>query len=181
MDKEEMLFHLSQIMKDVASGEYQPLPQGVPLTETEKEELKEHTLQAIQTAMKELAKDLKLPDGLKKALCLSEPDLGWIRRKENPYDVYEQIKDAVGELKVLDAIGIAKTMLIKSMNRSLKGDVKGVAETAVLLRLINSAMKEIDQDRLEPEERKMLSGNFIKSLEGVRWYLFGGDNQGEHK
>ena len=78
-----MLFHLSQILKDVAFGKYQPLPQGVPLSEPEKEELKEHTLEALQVAMNELAKDLNLPDDLKKALCLSESDLERLCRKKD--------------------------------------------------------------------------------------------------
>ena len=48
--------------------------------------------------------------------------------------------------------------------------------------MINSAEKEINLDELDPEERKLLSENFIKSLEGVKWYLFGAeDRRGESK
>lgn len=81
MDKEEALYHLSQILKDVAIGKYQPVPQGVPLAESEKEELKKQTLVALQMGMGEISKDLNLPDDLKKALCLSESDLERLRRK----------------------------------------------------------------------------------------------------
>ena len=96
-------------------------------------------------------------------------------------EAYEQIRDAVGELKALDAIGIGKAMILEKTDKLLAGDKKGAFEVAALLRLVNSAEKELNLDELDPEERKLLSGNFIKSLEGVKWYLFGGDNRGGHE
>lgn len=94
---------------------------------------------------------------------------------------YGQIKEAAGELKAMDAIGIAKAMICEKTNELLAGNTRGAFEVAALLRLINSAEKEINLDELDPEERKLLSGNFIKSLAGVKWYLFGGDIQGDHE
>ena len=83
MDKEEALYHLSQILKDVAAGKYQPVPQGVPLTEPEQEELKKQTLVALQMGMREISKNLNIPDDLRKALCLSESDLERLHRKSD--------------------------------------------------------------------------------------------------
>lgn len=88
-------------------------------------------------------------------------------------EAYNQISEVLGELRALDAIGIAKSMIIEEIRRALAGEKEAAVKAAVLIRLINSAEKEINLDNLKPEERKMLSGTLIKSLEGVRWFLFG--------
>lgn len=88
-------------------------------------------------------------------------------------EIYNQISEVFGELRAVDAVGLAKSMIVEEIRRALAGEEEASVRVAVLIRLINSAEKEIDLDNLEPEERKMLSGIFIKSLEGVRWYLFG--------
>lgn len=86
---------------------------------------------------------------------------------------YNQISEILGELRAVDAVGIAKSMIIEEIRKALAGEKEATVRVAVLIRLINSAEKEINLDNLEPEERKMLSGTLIKSLEGVRWFLFG--------
>lgn len=97
-------------------------------------------------------------------------------------EIYNQIAEILGELRAVDAVGLAKSMIVEEIRRALAGEEKASVRVAVFIRLINSAEKEINLDELDPEERKLLSENFIKSLEGVKWYLFGAeDKRGESK
>ena len=45
-------------------------------------------------------------------------------------EAYEQIRDAVGELKALDAIGIAKAMILEKTDKYIEGDKKVAFEVA---------------------------------------------------
>lgn len=97
-------------------------------------------------------------------------------------EIYNQIAEILGELRAVDAVGLAKSMIVEEIRRVLAGEEEASVRVAVFIRLINSAEKEINLDELDPEERKLLSENFIKSLEGVKWYLFGAeDKRGESK
>ena len=97
-------------------------------------------------------------------------------------EIYNQISEVFGELRAVDAVGLAKSMIVEEIRRALAGEEEASVRVAVFIRLINSAEKEINLDKLDPEERKLLSGNFIKSLEGVRRCLFGAeDKRGEAK
>ncbi|WP_418453192.1 hypothetical protein [Candidatus Ventrimonas sp.] len=97
-------------------------------------------------------------------------------------EIYNQIAEILGELRAVDAVGLAKSMIVEEIRRALAGEEEASVRVAVFIRLINSAEKEINLDELDPEERKLLSENFIKSLEGVKWYLFGAeDKRGETK
>ena len=97
-------------------------------------------------------------------------------------EIYNQIAEILGELRAVDAVGLAKSMIVEEIRRALAGEEEASVRVAGFIRLINSAEKEINLDELDPEERKLLSENFIKSLEGVKWYLFGAeDKRGESK
>lgn len=97
-------------------------------------------------------------------------------------EIYNQIAEILGELRTVDAVGLAKSMIVEEIRRALAGEEEASVRVSVFIRLINSAEKEINLDELDPEERKLLSENFIKSLEGVKWYLFGAeDKRGESK
>ena len=42
---------------------------------------------------------------------------------------------------------------------------------AAMLRIMGEVIRNIDYDTLTPDERRMLGGNFIKDLEGLKRYL----------
>lgn len=90
-------------------------------------------------------------------------------------EAYEEIGNAVGEMTALNAIGILKPTIVEWVKEVEMGNYINAYKIAALLRLIQSALREIEIDALSEEERRLLSGNFIKSLEGIRWILFGAD------
>ena len=75
MDKRTAIGILSQILKDVALDRYIPVNEGMPNTPEVKTVVKELTVQTIQMAMNDLAKDLNLEESENRILILSKEDL----------------------------------------------------------------------------------------------------------
>lgn len=90
--------------------------------------------------------------------------------------LYETVAEQYGELRKIDAIGIADSF---NKQHAIEFVAKGIADDsgkialymAAILRIMGEAAKNIDYDTLTPDERRMLGGNFIKDLEGLKRYL----------
>ena len=97
--------------------------------------------------------------------------------------IYNKLLDVSGELSVIDSIGVAQPLLKRMLKECVNADdgsqMETIYETAALLNLLSVSAGKVDTDRLDKEKRILLSGNFIKSAEGVRWFLFGSVNPHE--
>ncbi|MBS6954891.1 MAG: hypothetical protein KH230_16870 [Enterocloster asparagiformis] len=96
--------------------------------------------------------------------------------KEERALLYEAVAEQYGELRKIEAIGIADSFNKQhAMELVTKGIEDNSGKTALymaaLLRIMGEAAKNIDYDTLTSDERRMLGGNFIKDLEGLKRYL----------
>lgn len=73
-NKEESMFVLSQILKDIMNGEYIPIPKCLPVEETEKTYFRDMAIHSIRIAMEVLSHKLNLEEGLKNTLMMSRLD-----------------------------------------------------------------------------------------------------------
>ena len=97
--------------------------------------------------------------------------------------IFEQIADTYSHLRAFDAIGLAGIMVkdaIKGLPDNRRELLQKTSEIAALLKLEEVAALNLDWESLLPEERRMLSGQFITSLGDVKHLLAGGNkNQGK--
>ena len=89
---------------------------------------------------------------------------------------YNMVSEQYGELRKIDAIGIVDSLNKQHIFESIiKNSEDKTWETslyiAAMLRIMGEAIRNIDYDTLTPDERRMLGGNFIKDLEGLKRYL----------
>lgn len=74
--KEEAITMISNVLKEIIIGRYEPKPwHDCEVSPEYKSLLKEKTIRGLQLAMNELSKDLNLPIDLQRALMMSEEDL----------------------------------------------------------------------------------------------------------
>lgn len=84
--KHEALSMLSNVLKEIISGSYEPKPWYDKEASPEyKSLLKDMTIRGLQLAMNELSKDMNLTEGLKAALVMSESDLERFRRVQDSH------------------------------------------------------------------------------------------------
>ncbi len=98
------------------------------------------------------------------------------QRLNERYNFYKMASEQYGELRRIDAIGIVDSLNKQHIFESIiKNSEDKTWETslyiAAMLRIMGEAIRNIDYDTLTPDERRMLGGNFIKDLEGLKRYL----------
>lgn len=92
------------------------------------------------------------------------------------FDFYNMALEQYGELRKIDAIGIVDSLNKQHIFESIIRDNENQTwesslYMAAMLRIMGEAIRNIDYDTLTPDERRMLGGNFIKDLEGLKRYL----------
>lgn len=92
---------------------------------------------------------------------------------------FEHIAVTYSQMRSFDAMGIAGTTISEAVgglvgNKELS--LKKTTEIAALLKLEEVAMLSLNWDTLLPEERRMLSGQFVTSLGDVKNLLLHGLN-----
>ena len=73
--KEMAVMQLSQILKDILTDKYLPLPSLILVTEEDKPYFKDLAVHSVIFSMQVLSKELNLPEDLKSSLILSVSDL----------------------------------------------------------------------------------------------------------
>ena len=98
------------------------------------------------------------------------------QRPNERYNFYNMVSEQYGELRRIDAIGIVDSLNKQHIFESIiKNSEDKTWEAslyiAAMLRIMGEVIRNIDYDTLTPDERRMLGGNFIKDLEGLKRYL----------
>ena len=78
-------------------------------------------------------------------------------------EIYNQIAEILGELRAVDAVGLAKSMIVEEIRRALAGEEEASVRVAVFIRLINSAEKEINLEIALKVEKMLKKKNALKN------------------
>lgn len=92
--------------------------------------------------------------------------------------IFEQIADTYSHMRAFDAVGLAGIMVkdaIKGLPDNRRELLQKTSEIAALLKLEEVAALSLDWESLLPEERRMLSGQFVTGLGDVKHLLAGGN------
>lgn len=73
--REESIMVMSGILKDILMGKYEFTPPFLETKEADKPYYKNMAVRGLMNGMNELERGLNLPNGLKRALVMSESDL----------------------------------------------------------------------------------------------------------
>lgn len=93
--------------------------------------------------------------------------------------IFEQVADTYSNMRAFDAVGLAGFMVkdaIKGLPDNQRELLQKTSEIAALLKLEEIAALSLDWESLLPEERRMLSGQFVTSLGDVKNLLLHGLN-----